>query len=208
MFANLYNIRLLIRGTGHDYNGKSTGAGALAIWTHHLTSISLNDAYSSSSYTGKAAILGAGVSSIQAYEFADANDGIIVGGNCPTVALAGGYTQGGGHGPLSTKFGPAVDQVLEWEVVTGTGKLLQASPTENPDLFWALSGGGGGTYGVVISMTVKYHPSSAVSSASLQFATPDTAAAAAEYWAVIKVFLESEFLFVDCASGERTQGIS
>lgn len=99
VFDNLFNIRLVIRATGHDYNGKSTGAGALSVWTHHLKSISLDDSYKSSAYTGKAATIGADVRSLEAYEFANANNGIIVGGNCPTVALAGSYSQGGGHSP-------------------------------------------------------------------------------------------------------------
>ncbi|TGO08753.1 hypothetical protein BTUL_0193g00050 [Botrytis tulipae] len=192
IFANLFNLRLVIRGTGHDYNGKSTGAGALSIWTHYMTSLSLIDSYKSTAYNGKAAVLGAGVSSIQAYRFAEANSGTIVGGNCPTVALAGGYSQGGGHGPLATKFGLAVDQVLEWQVVTGTGALVTASPTNHSDLYWALSGGGGGTYGVVVSATVKFHPKiKSISSATLQFATPSTVEGATVYWNAIKVFLQS-----------------
>ncbi|TGO61808.1 hypothetical protein BCON_0024g00080 [Botryotinia convoluta] len=178
IFANLFNIRLVIRAIGHDYNGKSTGAGALAVWTHHLTSISLIESYESAAYTGKAAALGAGVSSHQAYEFADVNNGMIVGGNCPTVTLAGGYSQGGGHGPLATKFGLAVDQVLEWQVVTGIGALVVATPTQNSDLFWALSGGGGG--GPI-----------------LQFATPTTTEGVTAYWKAIKIFLESLPLMVD-----------
>ncbi|KAI9649057.1 hypothetical protein NHQ30_001624 [Ciborinia camelliae] len=198
IFSNLFNIRLVIRGSGHDYNGKSTGAGALAVWTHHMTSLSLIESYTSSAYTGKAAVLGAGVSSIQAYRFSEANNGIIVAGNCPTVALAGGYSQGGGHGPLATKFGLAVDQVLEWQVVTGIGALVTASPTQNADLFWALSGGGGGTYGVVLSATVKFHPPIAsTSSATLQFATPTTTEGVTAYWQSIKIFLESLPLMVD-----------
>ncbi|KAM0308775.1 hypothetical protein ACHAO8_009643 [Botrytis cinerea] len=196
-FANSNNIRLVIRGTGHDYNGKSTGAGALSIWTHYMKSISLNESYESQAYTGKSVVLGAGISSIEAYRFADANNGLIVGGNCPTVSLAGGYTQGGGHGPFATKFGLAVDQVLEWEVVTSEGELLTASPTINSDLYWALSGGGGGTYGVVLSVTVKFHPpTSILSSATLQFAPPATGNATA-YWNTVKVFLESLPSLVD-----------
>ncbi|KAF7886958.1 uncharacterized protein EAF02_003605 [Botrytis sinoallii] len=88
-FANLFNVRPVIRATGYDYNGKSTGAGALAVWTYHLTSISLTDSYESAAYTGKAAVVGSGVSSQQAYEFADANNGIIITVNYPTVAPAG-----------------------------------------------------------------------------------------------------------------------
>lgn len=73
---------------------------------------------------------------------------------------------------LSSKYGLAADQTLEWEVVTADGKLLTATPTENSDLYWALSGGGGGTYGVVMSMTVKAYPDGVVGGASLQVVSP------------------------------------
>ena len=165
-FASKNNICLVIRNTGHDYNGKSTGAKGLAIWMHQLDSLTLNNAYRTATYSGRAVKVGAGVAIYDAYQFADAHGGIIVGGDCPTVALAGGYTQGGGHGPLSSKFGLGADQVLEWEVVTATGQLLTASPTQNAELYWALCGGGGGTYGVVISMTVKLHDSLSVAAAN------------------------------------------
>lgn len=61
------------------------------------------------------------------------------------------------------------DQVLEWEVVDGTGRLLRASPVENPDLYWALSGGGGGTYGIVSSVVVKLYPDMRASGVQLSF---------------------------------------
>ena len=82
----------------------------------------------------------------------------MVAGDCATVGAAGGYTQGGGHSALSSIFALGADQVLEWEVVDGRGRLLKASRTENLDLYWALSGGGGDTYGVVYSLPVKAHP--------------------------------------------------
>lgn len=94
---------------------------------------------------------------------------MVVGGECTTVGPAGGFTQGGGHSALSSRFGLGADQVLEWEVVDGMGRLLTASPTQNPDLYWALSGGGGGTYGVVYAMTVKAFPDFPVTGVVLQF---------------------------------------
>lgn len=63
----------------------------------------------------------------------------------------------------------AADSVLEWEVVDGTGTLRTASPTQNLDLYWALTGGGGGTYGIVVSVTVKLHPDAAMTGVQLQF---------------------------------------
>ena len=155
-FATKNNIRVVIRNTGHDYNGKSTGAGAIAIWTHNLKDISFSQ-YSSAHYTGAAIKLGAGVQGIEAYEAAQPQGLAVVGGECPTVGLAGGYTQGGGHSALASKFGLAADQTLEWEVVTGDGQFLTATRENNTDLYWALSGGGGGTYGVVWSLTAKAH---------------------------------------------------
>ena len=93
----------------------------------------------------------------------------MVAGDCATVGAAGGYTQGGGHSALSSKFGLGADQALEWEVVDGRGQLLTASRTENSDLYWALSGGGGGTYGVVYSLTVKAHQDFPVTGVVLNF---------------------------------------
>ncbi|KAL0253181.1 hypothetical protein SLS55_010634 [Diplodia seriata] len=152
-----------------SYNGKSTGAGALAIWTHHLKSVSIID-YTSPAYSGKAIKVGAGVQGGEAYAAADAAGLAVVGGECPTVGIAGGYSQGGGHSALASKYGLAADQVLEWEVVDGvTGAVHVANRQQNRDLFWALSGGGAGSYGVVLSMTSKAHQDIPVSGANLTF---------------------------------------
>ncbi|KAL8800459.1 MAG: hypothetical protein Q9182_005171 [Xanthomendoza sp. 2 TL-2023] len=165
-FAVRHNIRLVIRNTGHDFIGKSTGAGSLGIWTHHLKELHFFD-YQDEYYTGKAYKSGAG---IQGFELQEAGNKIgltATTGECPTVGIAGGYTQGGGHSALASKYGLAADQVLAWEVVTGTGKFVTATRTRNSDLLWALSGGGGGTYGIVWSMTAKAHIDIPVSGANL-----------------------------------------
>lgn len=93
-------------------------------------------------YRGPAIKLGAGVAGYEAYAAAEAAGYRVVGGDCPTVGISGGYTQGGGHSLLNSAYGMAADQVLEWEVVTTQGEHLIATPTENEDLYWALSGGG------------------------------------------------------------------
>ncbi|KAI1647062.1 FAD-binding domain-containing protein [Daldinia loculata] len=166
-FVKRHNIRLVIRNTGHDYLGKSTGAYALAVWTRHMKSMEHIPKYElpQSEYQGPAFKVGAGIENIEAYKFANSHGLMVVGGNCPNVGLAGGYTQGGGISILSSKYGLAADQVLSWEVVTASGDLVTASPAENTDLFWALRGGGGGTYGIVVSMTVKAHPDTFFSAA-------------------------------------------
>ncbi|OTA53870.1 FAD binding domain-containing protein [Hypoxylon sp. EC38] len=185
-FVRKHNIRLVIRNTGHDYMGKSTGAGALAIWTHHLKNITAQD-YNSPYYTGKALTMGAGIMVLEANQAAHSHNLVVVAGDCQSVGVAGGYTQGGGHGPLASTFGLGADQVLEWEVVTGNGEYLRATPTENSDLYWALSGGGGGTYGIVYSLTVKAYPDFKVASANLTFSIQGVSEEA--FYSAIQTFL-------------------
>lgn len=122
---------------GHDYLGRSTGAGALAVWTHHLKSIEAVQ-WNSSDYVGTALTVGAGVQGYELIEAASAIGRVAVSGECPTVGVAGGYTQNGGHSALSTSFGLGADQTLSFEVVTASGELVTASKTENTDLYWAL----------------------------------------------------------------------
>ncbi|KAL3430244.1 hypothetical protein BDV09DRAFT_178922 [Aspergillus tetrazonus] len=169
-FAQQNNIRLVIKNTGHDYLGRSTGAGALSVWTHHLNSIEYLD-WSDSTYSGPAYKLGSGVMGYEVLEATHAQGYVLVGGECPTVGLAGGYTQGGGHSALSTSFGLGADQTLAFEVVTANGRVVTASRTKNTDLYWALSGGGAGNWGVVLSVTVKAYKSAPVSGAYLAFTT-------------------------------------
>ena len=174
-FAASKNIRLVIRNTGHDYLGRSTGAGSLAVWTHHLKDITHIPSYECSHYSGAAFKVGAGVQGFELMAAARDQGLVTVGGECPTVGIAGGYTQGGGHSAVSTSFGLAADNVLSWEVVTACGELVTASPNENSDLYWALNGGGGSTYGVVVSMTIKAHKEAVFGGASMSFYTTDNA---------------------------------
>ena len=146
--------------------------------------------YDSPSYSGKAVKMGAGVEVAESYAFAQKHGLVSVGGDCPTVGVAGGYTQGGGgHGPGVSKFGLGADQALEWEVVTGTGEILFANRETNRDLHWALSGGGGGTYGVVSSLTVKVYPDLVSSAATLSF--PLLGAHEDKFWDVVHTWQAS-----------------
>lgn len=85
-----------------------------------------------------------------------------------TVGSIGGYLQGGGHGPASHTFGLATDQVLEYKVVLASGEVVTASACQHTDLFTALRGGGGGTFGVVVSATIKAHRTHPVLAHSLE----------------------------------------
>lgn len=89
------------------------------------------------------------------------------------VSVAGGWTQAGGHAALSSYYGMGADQVLEFKVVTADGSLKIANPTTNQDLFWALRGGGPGTFGVVVEATVKVYPTPKILSYAFWMNTTD-----------------------------------
>lgn len=78
--------------------------------------------------------------------------------------------QGGGHGPAVHDFGLGADQVLEARVVLANGRIVTANPCENSDLFFAIRGGGGSTYGVVVSTVIKAYPTTSVAVQQLSFA--------------------------------------
>ncbi|KXJ86051.1 FAD binding domain-containing protein [Microdochium bolleyi] len=173
VFAKKYNIRPVVRNTGHDFLGRSTGAGGLAIWTQGMKNIEFVD-WKAPSYAGRAVRVGAGVIGYEILEAAHAQGLTVVSGECATVGLAGGFTQGGGHSTLSTQFGLGADQVLAYEVVVADGSTVVATPDRNRDLYWALSGGGAGTFGVVTSMVVKAYAASDVGGAAFQLLASST----------------------------------
>lgn len=82
--------------------------------------------------------------------------------------------QGGGHGPATHDYGLGADQVLEASVVLANGSIVTASPCEHPNLFFAIRGGGGGTYGVVVSTTIKAWPDPKVVTQRLAISTLTT----------------------------------
>ncbi|EKG16367.1 FAD linked oxidase [Macrophomina phaseolina MS6] len=179
-FAQQKNIRLVIKNTGHDFLGKSTGKGSLGLWTHNMNDIRVFKNYNSTLYTGPAVRMGAGVRGAEALPATHDAGLIVVGGSCPSVGLTGGFTQGGGHGALSSSFGMGADQVLEWEVVTADGRHTTATPTKNADLYWALSGGGPGAYAVVVSVTVRAYRDRRIGGAAMSFAS--TGVSNDTYW--------------------------
>lgn len=184
MRCNLVWAASLTRFEG-SYLGRSSGHGALSLWTWNLKTISPIPSYVKSYYSGPAIKLGSGVVAGEAYEAAHDAGYRVVGGLCASVALAGGYTQGGGHSLLSTAYGMGADQVLEWEVVTADGRHLVATPEENSDLHWALGGGGGGTFAVVLSMTAKAYPDGPVAGGTLSVPNTDDIA----FWDAIALWI-------------------
>jgi len=194
-FAQAQNIRMVIKNTGHDFMGKSVGAGSLGLWTHTLKSVQVIDNYNNTYYSGPAVKMGAGVVGEDALPVVSKAGLRIVSGSCPTVGLVGGFTQGGGHSSLTSAYGMSADQALEWEVVLANGTLITATPRENQDLYWALSGGGPGTYGVVVSLTVRAFKDGIVAVGSLSFSAD--AKSNDTFWAGVEAWLSNIPTLVD-----------
>ena len=161
-FAREHRLRLVIKGTGHDYLGRSSAPDSLLIWTHQMRRVTVDDAFVPHGCPGSpqpAVTVEAGTRWIEAYRAVTVEHGRYVqGGGCTSVGAAGGFLQGGGFGSWSKKYGIAAAGMLEAEVVTADGKLVIANACQHPDLFWALRGGGGGTFGVVTRVTLMTHP--------------------------------------------------
>jgi FAD/FMN-containing dehydrogenase len=161
-FAGKNALRLVVKGGGHSYQGTSNAPDSLLIWTRHMHEITMHDAFvphgcEHAMQPQPAVTFGAGTIGAQAYNAVTTQGGKYVqGGGCLTVGLAG-LIQGGGFGSFSKHYGTAAGSMLEAEVVTADGQIRIANACTNSDLFWALKGGGGGTYGVVSKLTVKLH---------------------------------------------------
>jgi FAD/FMN-containing dehydrogenase len=161
-FARDNDLRLVVKGGGHSYQGTSNAPDSLLIWTRHMNDITLHTTFvpqgcEQTLPPQPAVTLGAGTIGMQAYDAATTKGGKYVqGGGCTTVGLAG-LIQGGGFGSFSKHYGLAAGSLLEAEVVTADGQIRVANACTHPDLFWALKGGGGGTFGVVSKMTVRLH---------------------------------------------------
>src|SRR5262249_48307676 len=161
-FARENDLRLVVKGGGHSYQGTSNAPDSLLIWTRHMHDIMLHEAFvpqgcEQALKPQPAVTVGAGAIGIQAYDAVTTKGGKYVqGGGCTTVGVAG-LIQGGGFGSFSKHYGLAAGSLLEAEVVTADGKIRVANECTNPDLFWALKGGGGGSYGVVSKLTLRVH---------------------------------------------------
>ncbi len=166
-FARTHNLRLTVRGGAHSYLGTSTAPDSLQIWTWAMNGIVMHDAFVGAGCAGRAApqpavSVGAGAIWMHVYNAVTTKGGRIVqGGGCGTVGVAG-LIQGGGFGTYSKGFGTAGSNLLEAEVVTADGQLRVVNACQDEDLFWALKGGGGGTFGVVTRVTLRTHALPAV----------------------------------------------
>ncbi|CAG8009588.1 unnamed protein product [Penicillium salamii] len=158
-WASHRDIRIVVKGTGHDLGGRSTGAFALSIWTHNFKRIQVHPKWNlpGTNDTADVVLCGSGNNWGDVYNAVHKINRTVVGGEDATVGL-GGLIQNGGHGLLSSHYGLASDQVYQVTVVTTQGQLLVANDVQNQDLFWAVRGAGGGQYGVITEFVLRTHP--------------------------------------------------
>ncbi|CAE6541699.1 unnamed protein product [Rhizoctonia solani] len=166
-FSKRTGVPLVIKNSGHDYTGRSLAPGTLALWTQNLKYIDYSTSFVPEGCNLPSApvmTFGAGQDMGSIYKFAEQHNITFIGGSGKTVGAAGGWLQGGGHSILSNKYGMGVDRVRQIRVVTPDGVLRVANSCQNTDLFWALRGGGGGTFGVVMEASIEVvpHPVSTV----------------------------------------------
>ncbi|KAF1962195.1 FAD-binding domain-containing protein [Byssothecium circinans] len=191
-FARKWNIRLVVKNTGHDFGGKSTGRGALSVWTHYLKDRKVVGEFvegGEGGYVGTVVKLAAGVQVYEAYALAKEYVITLVGGEGKTVGHIGGYIQGGGHSPLTSIYGMAADHILSINLVTANSTFLAANATHNTDLFWAIRGGGGSTYGIVTSMLLKAYPRIPVTTMRYNMTTSRTFPRA-KFWQAMKAYID------------------
>ena len=143
-------VPLRARSGGHSYAGYSTLPGGVVLDLSNMRSISVNR-------RARTATVGAGAQLIDVYAGLAAQGATIPAGSCPSVGVSG-VTLGGGMGLAARAFGMTLDNVVGLKVVTADGRIRTVNKQSNPDLFWALRGGGGGNFGVVTQFTFNVHP--------------------------------------------------
>ena len=161
-FARHNRVRIVVKGGGHSYFGNSNAAHSLLVWTRRMQNVTLHDAFvPQGSPTGTAphpaVSVGAGCIWGRIYDAVAVQGGRYVqGGGCMTVGVSG-FILGGGFGSFSKQFGTGAGGLLEAEVVTADGKVRVTNASQEPELFFALRGGGGGTFGIVTRLTLRTH---------------------------------------------------
>ncbi|MEO1241026.1 MAG: FAD-dependent oxidoreductase [Pseudomonadota bacterium] len=161
-FAAENNLRLVVKGGGHSYQGASNAPDSLLIWTKRLNELKLHDEFIPASGTGRtppepAVTVGSGAIWADIYDAVTTKAGRYVqGGGCTSVGVAG-LVQSGGFGSFSKYFGMVAAGLLEAEIITADGRIRTVNAYQDPDLFWAIKGGGGGAWGVVTKLTLKTH---------------------------------------------------
>ncbi|MFF9869411.1 FAD-binding oxidoreductase [Streptomyces sp. NPDC013953] len=145
-FARRHRVPVAVRSGGHSYTGWSSGPG-LIVDVQRMASVSVGSG---------TATIGAGAKLIDVYDRLTARGRTVPAGSCPTVGVAG-LTLGGGIGVVSRAYGLTSDSLTGARIVTADGRIRDVDARRDPDLFWALRGGGNAQFGVVTELRMRTH---------------------------------------------------
>ena len=148
-FAQKQNLPLAVRGGGHNRAGFSVCEGGVVIDLSGMNRVEVD--------AGKRVARAEAGALVRDLDHATQRFGLATtSGGCPSVGIAG-LTLGGGEGQLMAKYGAACDNLISAQLVTVDGRQVEASENSNPDLFWAIRGGGG-NFGVATALEYRLHP--------------------------------------------------
>ena len=148
-YARESNLLICVRGGGHSFSGKSVADGALMVDLSRMKSIQVDP-------RRRTAIAQGGVK-LGEFDAETEKYGLATTGGVISTTGIAGLTLGGGLGWLMGKHGLTCDNLISADLVDADGRHLSASATENPDLFWAIRGGGG-NFGIVTAFEFQLHP--------------------------------------------------
>ena len=197
-YAKDNDLYVSVKTTGHSYTGSSTEEGSLLVWMHNYEKdLTIHESYKNScpasheKYVEHDVIsIGGGAVWDDVIEAVKDNYHVVTGGG-RTVSAIGGWLQGGGLSFSSRKYGIGVDQAVDFEVVLTNGTVVTADACTNSDLYFALRGGGGGTYGVVTKVHYKVYPKTAITVVQYSLLASDYG----KYWELISKAVAQFFEF-------------
>jgi len=148
-FARERNLLVAVRGGGHSWPGKSVCEGGLMIDLAPMNNVTV-DPQQRRAFAEGGALL-------NHLDTAALEQGLVTTAGVVSHTGVGGFTLGGGFGRLNRKYGLTIDNLRSAEITTADGKLRRVSAEQEPDLFWAIRGGGG-NFGVVSKFEYQLHP--------------------------------------------------
>lgn len=198
-FAVRYSLNARPKSGGHSYMGTSTLRGGIVISTSRMTRVQYDTA-------GQTASVGAGTRLYPVHSALAAHGRTIPTGTCPTVG-ATGLTVGGGVGIASRAHGLTCDQLYAARIVTADGIIRTVDAGTNPNLLWALRGGGGGNFGVVTLLQYHTQPTTSLGFFLLSFPWSSAAAVIRGWSNRVRVMPASTWanLHLEAGSDHSTQ---